>query len=237
MYADDIVLPGTGTRDSLTELGSRVLQDVIRWSAGATIGSRPPRHLLCPLFERPPRDGEKRPSHTYQPCRQELSLQGRDAHFRGRVRQPGVLQTRRSPQGKGGAHGRENRRTRANARGSLTQKTSLYRNVFLPGVMYASPVWWDQLRPDCHLSSSVVSIQRAALLGLLGAYHTTRTTALQVLLNAPPIKLERANAEYGQTQADFLRRGFVPPGQNLTILIQHKCNVNRKENPTETDRK
>ncbi|KAH6940885.1 hypothetical protein HPB50_009345 [Hyalomma asiaticum] len=78
------------------------------------------------------------------------------------------------------------------------QKTSLYRNVFLPGVTYVSPVWWDKLRPDCRLSSRVVSIQRAALLGLLGAYCTTRTTALQVLLNAPPLalQLEQANAEY-----------------------------------------
>ncbi|KAH6940821.1 hypothetical protein HPB50_007823 [Hyalomma asiaticum] len=61
-----------------------------------------------------------------------------------------------------------------------------------------SPVWWDQTRPDCRLLSRVVSIQRAALLGLLGAYRTTRITALQALFNAPPIalELERANVEY-----------------------------------------
>ncbi|KAH6920327.1 hypothetical protein HPB50_028685 [Hyalomma asiaticum] len=78
------------------------------------------------------------------------------------------------------------------------QKTSLYRSVFLPGVMYASPVWWDRSRPDCRLRSRLASIQRAAMLALLGAYRTTRTAALQVLLNAPPIalELERANAEY-----------------------------------------
>ncbi|KAH6941489.1 hypothetical protein HPB50_019021 [Hyalomma asiaticum] len=44
--------------------------------------------------------------------------------------------------------------------------------MFLPGVTYASPVWWDKTRPDCRLLSRVVSIQRATLLGLLGAHRT-----------------------------------------------------------------
>ncbi|KAH6929187.1 hypothetical protein HPB50_023986 [Hyalomma asiaticum] len=96
------------------------------------------------------------------------------------------------------------------------QKTSLYRGVFLPGVMYASPVWWDRTRPDCRLRSRLASIQRAAMLGILGAYHTTRTAALQVLLNAPPIELEleRANAQYDlvvqRTPVSFGDISFTP---------------------------
>ncbi|KAH6940801.1 hypothetical protein HPB50_006876 [Hyalomma asiaticum] len=78
------------------------------------------------------------------------------------------------------------------------QKVTLYRNVILPSIMYGSPVWWDATCPDCRLKSRVISLQRAVLLNLLRAYKTTRTTALQVLMRAPPItlELERANAEF-----------------------------------------
>ncbi|KAL3221563.1 hypothetical protein MRX96_005055 [Rhipicephalus microplus] len=77
------------------------------------------------------------------------------------------------------------------------QMVTLYRNVILPANMYASPVWWDAICPDCRPKSRVTSLQRAVLLNLLGAFKTTRTTALQVLMRAPPVTLksERANAE------------------------------------------
>ncbi|KAL3192703.1 hypothetical protein MRX96_058758 [Rhipicephalus microplus] len=78
------------------------------------------------------------------------------------------------------------------------QKVTLYKNVILPAIMYGSPVWWDAICPDCRLKSRVTSLQRTVLLNLLGAFKTTRTTALQVLMRAPPIalELERANAEF-----------------------------------------
>ncbi|KAH6941170.1 hypothetical protein HPB50_014589 [Hyalomma asiaticum] len=51
---------------------------------------------------------------------------------------------------------------------------------------------------DCRPSFRVVSLQRHVLLGLLGAFRTTRTTAQQVLINAPPItlELEQVNSEF-----------------------------------------
>ncbi|KAH7963909.1 hypothetical protein HPB52_023782 [Rhipicephalus sanguineus] len=78
------------------------------------------------------------------------------------------------------------------------QKLRLYRSVILPAITYASPIWWDELRPDCRLRSRLVSLQRTVLLNLLGVFRTTRTTALQVLMRAPPItlELERCNAEF-----------------------------------------
>ncbi|KAH6936115.1 hypothetical protein HPB50_013430 [Hyalomma asiaticum] len=71
-----------------------------------------------------------------------------------------------------------------------------YRQVILPAITYASNVWWRPT-PDCRLRARLASVQRSALLALTGAYKTTRTAALQVLAQAPPIELEleRRNRE------------------------------------------
>ncbi|KAH7963864.1 hypothetical protein HPB52_023737 [Rhipicephalus sanguineus] len=73
----------------------------------------------------------------------------------------------------------------------------LYRQVVLPAIAYASPIWRPE-RPDCRLRSRLLSVQRSVLLALTGAYKTTRTAALQLLLHAPPIELElwRLNREF-----------------------------------------
>ncbi|XP_077508489.1 uncharacterized protein LOC144119836 [Amblyomma americanum] len=74
---------------------------------------------------------------------------------------------------------------------------ALYRQVVLPTLAYASPVWWTE-RPHSGLCSRLVSVQRSPLLLLAGAYSTTSTRALQILLHAPPlaIDLDRLNAEF-----------------------------------------
>ncbi|XP_037508780.1 uncharacterized protein LOC119385408 [Rhipicephalus sanguineus] len=73
----------------------------------------------------------------------------------------------------------------------------LYRQVVLPALAYASPIWWPE-RPDCRLRSRILSVQRSVLLALMGAYKSTRTAALQLLLHAPPIELDlrRLNCEF-----------------------------------------
>ncbi|XP_075534629.1 uncharacterized protein LOC142568657 [Dermacentor variabilis] len=73
----------------------------------------------------------------------------------------------------------------------------LYRQVLLPAVAYASPLWWSR-SPDCRLKARMIMVQRTMLLAITGAYRTTRTAALQELANQPPIGLElyRLNAEF-----------------------------------------
>ncbi|XP_037580221.1 uncharacterized protein LOC119463448 [Dermacentor silvarum] len=87
----------------------------------------------------------------------------------------------------------------AQMQGGLRPKVStrLYQQVMLPALTYASIIWWSD-KPDCRLSARVASVQRTVLLSLLGAFRTTRTAALQVLMRAPPLALEldRANAEF-----------------------------------------
>ncbi|XP_070384952.1 uncharacterized protein [Dermacentor albipictus] len=96
----------------------------------------------------------------------------------------------------------------------FTMRRRLYRQVFLPAVAYASPSsrqgprarrWWSRSRgdrlspsPDCRLKARMITVQRTMLLAITGAYRTTRTAALQVLANQPPIGLEldRLNAEF-----------------------------------------
>ncbi|KAH7961709.1 hypothetical protein HPB52_011560 [Rhipicephalus sanguineus] len=77
-------------------------------------------------------------------------------------------------------------------------KTLLYRQVVLPALTYASPIWWSESRVDCRLYARMVSIQRVALLAITGTFRTTNTAALQVLMQAAPIdlELERLNAEF-----------------------------------------
>ncbi|XP_077492353.1 uncharacterized protein LOC144103531 [Amblyomma americanum] len=74
---------------------------------------------------------------------------------------------------------------------------ALYRQVVLPTLAYASPVWWTA-SPHSGLCSRLFSVQRSPLLVLAGAYSTTSTRALQILLHAPPlaIDLDRLNAEF-----------------------------------------
>ncbi|XP_050024673.1 uncharacterized protein [Dermacentor andersoni] len=73
----------------------------------------------------------------------------------------------------------------------------LYRQVLLPAVAYASPIWWSP-SSDCRLKARMITVQRTMLLAITGAYRTTRTAALQVLANQPRIGLEldRLNAEF-----------------------------------------
>lgn len=201
-YADDtvIVVPAQN-RDALAELGSRVLGQVIGWAAAArVVVSR--EKTFCLLFSNGHRGMEK----NRPPIR--VTSGDRGLAYKDAIRVLGVVFDGRLSFFKHADHLREKAEVTVAKIAALAQmqggrlrpeqKTSLYRSVFLPGVMYASPVWWDRTRPDCRLRSRLASIQRAAMLALLGAYRTTRTAALQVLLNAPPIalELERANAEY-----------------------------------------
>uniref|UniRef100_A0A6G5ABX4 Putative tick transposon n=1 Tax=Rhipicephalus microplus TaxID=6941 RepID=A0A6G5ABX4_RHIMP len=73
----------------------------------------------------------------------------------------------------------------------------LYRQVILPSLTYASPVWWPMF-PSKFIRARVLSVQRTVLISLTGAFYTTRTSSLQILANAPPLPLEldRQSAEF-----------------------------------------
>ncbi|KAH6941488.1 hypothetical protein HPB50_019020 [Hyalomma asiaticum] len=156
-------------------LGSRVLREVIGWSAAArVVVSR--EKTFCVLFTNGHRGMEK----NRPPIR--ISSADRSLAYKAAIRVLGVVFDNRLPFFKHADHLREKAGITVSKIAALAQmqggrlrpeqKTSLYRNVFLPGVTYASPVWWDKTRPDCRLLSRVVSIQRATLLGLLGAHRT-----------------------------------------------------------------
>nr|XP_050024766.1 uncharacterized protein LOC126519191 [Dermacentor andersoni] len=103
-------------------------------------------------------------------------------------------------------------------------RRQLYRQVLLPAVAYASPVWWSA-KPDCRLRARLNTVQRTLLLTLTGAYRTTRTEALQVLLDQPPLDLEldRLNAEFDLFQR---RRTVTYGGHTYTpadLLYPHEC--------------
>ncbi|XP_075530122.1 uncharacterized protein LOC142563453 [Dermacentor variabilis] len=110
-------------------------------------------------------------------------------------------------------------------------RRQLYRQVLLPAVAYASPVWWSA-SPDCRLRARINTVQRTLLLTLTGAYRTTRTEALQVLLDQPPLDLEldRLNAEFVLFQR---RRTVTYGGHTYTpadVLYPREC---WREHPSE----
>ncbi|XP_075530171.1 uncharacterized protein LOC142563508 [Dermacentor variabilis] len=87
--------------------------------------------------------------------------------------------------------------------------TRLYNQVMLPALTCASAVWWSA-KPDGRLSARISSMQRTVLLSLSGAFRTTRTASLQVLMRVPPLSLEldRTAAEFRL----FARREAVDCG-------------------------
>ncbi|KAH7963885.1 hypothetical protein HPB52_023758 [Rhipicephalus sanguineus] len=200
-YADDTIINiPAKSRERLGELGSAVLKSVIDWTERAKVKLSKEK-TYCVLFSHGQGGREKvRPTVRLNPTDRSLS-------YKDTLRILGVVFDRRLSFFAHAYHLREKTEALVAKLGTLAhmqggqlrpiQKVRLYRSV-VPAITYASPVWWDELRPDCRLRSRLVSLQRTILLTLLGAYRTTRTTAFQVLMRAPPITLElaRCNAEY-----------------------------------------
>lgn len=65
----------------------------------------------------------------------------------------------------------------------------IYRQVRLPSITYASSAWWS-ISHTTFLRKRVMSLQKSVLIAITGAFYTTRTSALQVISNIPPIDLQ-----------------------------------------------
>ncbi|KAH6942598.1 hypothetical protein HPB50_008255 [Hyalomma asiaticum] len=147
-YADDtvIVVPAQN-KEALAELGSRVLGQVIGWAAAArVVVSR--EKTFCLLFSNGHRGMEK----NRPPIR--VTSGDRSLAYKDAIRVLGVVFDGRLSFFKHADHLREKAEVTVGKIAALAQmqggrlrpeqKTSLYCSVFLPGVMYASPVWWDR---------------------------------------------------------------------------------------------
>ncbi|KAH7963901.1 hypothetical protein HPB52_023774 [Rhipicephalus sanguineus] len=201
-YAEDaIIFIPAKSCERLGELGSAVLKSVIDCTERAKVKLSKEK-AYCVLFSHGQGGMEKVRSTV------RLNPTDRSLAYKDTLRILGVVFDRRLSFFAHADHLREKTEALVAKLGALAhmqgrhlrpmQKVRLYRSVLLPAITYASPVWWDELRPDCRLRSRLVSLQRTVLLTLIGAYRTTRTTALQVLMRASPITLELAwcNAEY-----------------------------------------
>ncbi|KAH7963890.1 hypothetical protein HPB52_023763 [Rhipicephalus sanguineus] len=203
-YADDtiIVIPAE-SRERLRELGSAVLRQVVNWTVKAKVVLSTEK-IYCLLFPHGRRGLiNQRPGISLNP-------HGKNLEFRDSLRILGMVFDSRLSFFKHADYLKEKTELLTAKTGTLArmqggflrpeQKVTLYRSVLLPAILYASPVWWDEVCPDCRLRSRLVLIQRSILLHLLGAYRTTRTASLQVLMRAPPppitLELARVNAEF-----------------------------------------
>ena len=64
----------------------------------------------------------------------------------------------------------------------------LYTRVVRPALTYAALVWWPKVMTTTTILK-LSKIQRIACLGITGAFKTTPTTALEVLLDLPPLEI------------------------------------------------
>ncbi|KAH7963910.1 hypothetical protein HPB52_023783 [Rhipicephalus sanguineus] len=182
-YADTIILIPAPSRDALGNLASRVLRRVVNWSRAVKVSLNCDK-TFCVLFTHGV-GGMARVRPTIRLSPTDPTLQ-----FRDTLRVLGVVfdlidACRFST-------------TPTTFARSPVNKVLMYRQVILPALTYACPVWWGEDHVDCRFYARVVTVQRVALLALTRAYRTTSTAALQVLLHAPPIDLEiaRVNTEF-----------------------------------------
>ncbi|KAH7963907.1 hypothetical protein HPB52_023780 [Rhipicephalus sanguineus] len=201
-YADDtIILLPASSREALGELASRVLRRVVNWSREVKVSLNCDK-TFCVLFTHGVGGMERvRPTIRLSPS--DPTLQ-----FRDTLRVLGVVFDRRLSFFPHADYLRQKVALIASRVATFfamqrsyvrpAHKVLMYRQVILPALTYACPVWWGEDHVDCRLYARLVTVQRVALLALTRTYRTTSTAALQVLLHAPPIdqKIERINTEF-----------------------------------------
>ncbi|XP_065295867.1 uncharacterized protein [Dermacentor albipictus] len=199
-YADDtiVLVPGKN-RARVMEAAAEAMRRIEQWTIDCKLALNGDK-TFCVLFSFGKGGMEK--SHP------TIRLQGstRGMPFRSSVKLLGVVVDRRLSFFEHAEHLQRKAETLAIKSLSFMRmhtavdsalRRRLYRQVLLPAVAYASPIWWSS-SPDCRLKARMTTVQRTMLLAITGAYRTTRTAALQVLANQPPIGLEldRLNAEF-----------------------------------------
>ncbi|XP_075530115.1 uncharacterized protein LOC142563446 [Dermacentor variabilis] len=182
-YADDtiVLVPGKN-RARVMEAAAEAMRRIEEWTAGCKLALNNDK-TFCVLFSFGKGGMEK--SHP------TIRLKGsaRGLPFRTSIRLLGVVVDRRLSFFEHAEHLQRKAETlaikslsflRMHTTVDSAMRRRLYRQVLLPAVAYASPD------------------MRTMLLAITGAYRTTRTAALQVLANQPPIGLEldRLNAEF-----------------------------------------
>ncbi|KAH7963880.1 hypothetical protein HPB52_023753 [Rhipicephalus sanguineus] len=174
-YADDtIILVPAPSRDALGDLASRVLRRVVNWSRAVKVSLNCDK-TFCVLFTHGVGGMERvRPTIRLSPT--DPTLQ-----FRDTLRVVGVVFDRRRLSF---FHHADYLRQKVALIASRVatffamqrsyvrpvHKVLMYRQVILPALTYACPVWWGEDHVDCRLHARLVTVQRVALLALSRAY-------------------------------------------------------------------
>ncbi|GBM08230.1 hypothetical protein AVEN_82921-1 [Araneus ventricosus] len=87
----------------------------------------------------------------------------------------------------------------------------LYKTVIERMLAYGAAVWC--LDPPVRIKRKLNTIQRPFLLALTGAYRTTATSALQVILGIPPLYLQQ------EARVTAIRRLNISLPDTLTTLV------------------
>ncbi|GBM92131.1 Putative protein in type-1 retrotransposable element R1DM [Araneus ventricosus] len=95
---------------------------------------------------------------------------------------------------------------------SRSHRLLLYKTVIERVFAHGSSIWC--INPTAKISRILDSIQRSFLLSISGAYRTTSTAALQVLLGLPPLAL-KLQQEAVITNLIRLHGGLSPPSEAI----------------------
>lgn len=72
----------------------------------------------------------------------------------------------------------------------VKDRLRLYRQVFMPMIMYGHEVWYEEIRTKVTYLERITRLQRRVLRAATGAYKTTSTSRLLELTNEIPIEEE-----------------------------------------------
>jgi len=97
----------------------------------------------------------------------------------------------------------------------------LYVAIVRPTISYASLVWW----PGCQTASTnkLSEVQRLACLGITGAFRTTPTGAMEVLVGLPPLDL----VTQGEARSAAHRLWSLGCWYHLHSQQEHSCILTR----------
>ena len=99
----------------------------------------------------------------------------------------------------------------------------LYVAIVRPTISYASLVWW----PGCQTASTnkLSEVQRLACLGITGAFRTTPTGAMEVLVGLPPLDL----VTQGEARSAAHRLWSLGCWYHLHSQQEHSCILTRRQ--------
>lgn len=116
-----------------------------------------------------------------------------------------------------------------NLKGPRERKRKLYANVISSVILYAAPIWADELSSSRRLIQYIQKVQKTYALRVISAYRTTSFEAACALARTPPLELvAQARRRIFERVADLRRRNDWTRRQERDIREQETLLLRRQ---------